>query len=257
VSELPVPLICVSTTAGSGSEVTAAAITDEENRMKLSVTDEKLLPRYAVIDPNAQLEMPPSVTASTGLDALTHAIESYVSLNAEPVSDAFALQAIRLISGYLRTAVADGSNEEARANMALASTMAAAAYMNGGLGVVHGIAQAMGGAAHTPHGISNAVILPYAMKRNVTGNLEKFWEIAVAMGEKVGGLSLRDAAQKAVDTVSLLSHDLKIPRKISELGITRDMFPEILKGTMEYRLLAVNPVKLGKKDVLEILEESF
>lgn len=258
VSDLPVPLICVPTTAGSGSEVTAAAvITDTENRMKLSVTDEKLLPRYAVIDPNAQLEMPPSVTAPTGLDALTHAIESYVSLNAEPVSDAFALQAIRLISRYLRTAVADGSNEEARANMALASTMAAAAYMNGGLGVVHGIAQAMGGVAHTPHGISNAVILPYAMKRNVTGNLEKFREIAVAMGEKVEGLSLRDAAQKAVDAVSLLNHDLKIPRKISELGITRDMFPEILKGTMEYRLLAVNPVKLGEKDVLEILEESF
>ncbi len=251
-------LLCVPTTAGSGSEMTAAAvITDNQNRIKLSVTHDYLVPKIALIDPLLHVGMPAFITATTGIDALTHAVEAYVSLNASPVSDAMALQAMRIIGKNLRTAVANGSDLEARSNMAIASSMAATAFFNGGLGVVHGIAQSMGGVAHVAHGVANSLILPYAMERNVVGNLEKFKEIAVALGENVDGLSLREAADKAPSAVFKLARDSRIPLKLKEVGVTRDHFPDILKGTMAYRLLAVNPCKLQEKDVMEILEKAF
>ncbi|MDF3000178.1 MAG: hypothetical protein K0Q48_297 [Bacillota bacterium] len=252
------PLICVPTTAGSGSEMTAAAvITDNQNKIKLSVTHDYLVPKLAIIDPACQLGMPGFVTATTGLDALTHAIEAYVSLNANPVSDAMALQAMRLIGKYLRTAVANGSDVEARSNMAVASSIASVAFMNGGLGVVHGIAQSMGGVAHVAHGVANALILPYAMERNVVGNLEKFRDIAIALGEDVDKLTLREAADKAASAVFKLAMDVRVPLKLIEVGVTLEHFPEIIKGTMGYRLLAVNPCKLQEKDILEILEKAY
>lgn len=251
-------LLCVPTTAGSGSEMTAAAvITDNQNQIKLSVTHDYLVPKIALIDPLLHVGMPAYITATTGIDALTHAIEAYVSLNASPVSDAMALQAMRIIGKNLRTAVANGNDLEARSNMAIASSLAATAFFNGGLGVVHGIAQSMGGVAHVAHGVANSLILPYAMERNVVGNLEKFKEIAVALGENVDGLSLREAADKAPDAVFKLARDTRIPLKLKEVGVTRDHFPDILKGTMAYRLLAVNPCKLQEKDVMEILEKAF
>jgi len=258
VTHQGMPLICIPTTAGSGSEMTAAAvITDEQNKIKLSVTHDFLTPKLAVIDPLLHLGMPALITATTGLDALTHVVEAYVSLNANPVSDALALQAMEMINKYLRTAVANGNNVEARSNMAVASTIAGAAFMNGGLGVVHGIAQAMGGVAHVPHGVANSLILPYAMKRNVVGNLGKFKRIAAAMGENVDDLPLREAAEKAAKAVFKLAYDVRVPLKLKEVGVTRKHFPEIIKGTMAYRLLAVNPCKLQEKDILEILEEAY
>lgn len=250
------PLICVPTTAGSGSEVTASSvITDEENNIKLSVTHEYIIPKYAVIDPLMQKGMPPFITATTGMDALTHAIEAYVSLNANPISDAYAKEAIRLIGTYLRTAVFNPNDVESRSYMSLASVMAAVAFVNGGLGAVHGISQAMGGVAHVAHGVANAMILPYVMELNVKGNIKKFANIADLMGEKVEQLSLREQADKAVEAVDRLSLDLGIPRKLSEVNVTKEMFPDIVKGTMEYRLLPVNPVKIQESDVYEILEK--
>lgn len=254
------PLIVVPTTAGSGSEVTAASvITDIQNEIKLSVTHENLIPRLAVIDPLLHVAMSPFVTATTGMDALTHAIESYVSLNAEPFSDAMALQAMRLIAENLRTATADGSNIEARANMAMASTMGAAAFMNGGLGVVHGISQAMGGVAHISHGAANALILPYAMKRNCIGNLKKFKNIASVLGEKTEGIPLRRAAELAAEAVMQLNKDLCIPTKLSDpqVNISKNLFPKIIEGTMGFRLLALNPCKLNAKDIENILNEAY
>lgn len=254
------PLICIPTTAGTGSEVTASSvITDTQNKIKLSVTNEYLIPRLAVIDPTLQTGMPPFITATTGMDALTHAIECYVSLNAEPFSDALAIEAIRIIGANLRTAVADGSNLEARANMAIASTMAGIAFFNGGLGVVHGIAQSMGGVAHVSHGAANALILPYAMERNEVGNLTKFKNIAEALGENTEGLSLREAASLAAEAVHSLAADIGVPTKLTDerVKITKEMFPEIIKGTMEYRLLAINPCKLTEADVTAILEAAY
>jgi alcohol dehydrogenase len=258
VTNPSMPLICIPTTAGSGSEMTAAAvITDNENQIKLSVTHDYLVPKIALIDPLLHLGMPSFITATTGVDALTHAIEAYVSLNASPISDAMALQAIRLIGKYLRTAVANGNDIEARSNMAVASSLAATAFFNGGLGVVHGIAQAMGGVAHIPHGVANSLILPYAMERNVVGNLEKFKEIAIALGENIESLSLRDAAEKAPSAVLKLAKDTKVPLKLKEVGVKREHFEDIINGTMAYRLLAVNPCKLQESDILEILEKAY
>lgn len=255
----PLPLIAIPTTAGSGSEVTAASvITDNQNDIKLSVTHEYLMPLAAIIDPVMHIGMPPMITASTGMDALTHAIEAYVSLNAEPISDMYAETAIRMIGQYIRTAMYKPADIEGRSNMAVASVLAAAAMVNAGLGAVHGISQSMGGIAHTPHGIANSLMLPYVMELNVKGNPKKFAKIAELLGEKTDGLSIRDAAALSIKAVKQLSDDLRIPDSLSKLAIpvTPDMFPKIVEGTMGYRLLAVNPVKVRKQDVYDILEKA-
>ncbi len=252
------PLICIPTTAGTGSEMTAASvITNNQEQTKVSVTHENLIPKMALIDPSLHVGMPPFITATTGMDALTHAIESYVSLNAEPISDAMGIAAIRMIGENLRIAVSDGSNLEARTNMALASTIAGAAFLNGGLGVVHGIAQTIGAVAHVAHGTANALLLPYCMQRNMVGNLKKFGQIAQALGQPTEGMTDRQAAQAAVDAVFELARDLRVPMKLKEVGVTKEMFPEIIQGTMEYRLLPVNPCKLKETDVEEILLRAF
>lgn len=258
VTKPSVPLICIPTTAGTGAEVTAASVIDDtENKVKLSVTHENLIPPIALLDPTLQASLPPFVTATTGIDALTHAIESYVSLNANPVGDAYSLQTMRMIGENLRNAVADGSDLEARGNMLVASLLGGAAILNCGLGVVHGIAQSMGGIAHVPHGLANALILPYAMEKNYVGNLEKFKNIAVCLGEKVEGLTLREAAARSVKAIIDLEEDIGIPRKLSQVGITRDMFPQIIDDTMAYRLLAINPIKITRTHVEEILEAAY
>lgn len=252
------PLICIPTTAGTGSEMTAASvITNNQEKTKVSVTHENLIPKMAIIDPSLHVGMPPFITATTGMDALTHAIESYISLNAEPISDAMGLAAMELIGANIRTATADGSNMEARTNMALASTIAGVAFMNGGLGVVHGIAQTIGAVAHVAHGTANALLLPYCMQRNMVGNLKKFGKIARALGENTDGMTDREAAQAAVDAVFQLASDLRVPTKLKDVGVTRDMFPAIIEGTMEYRLLSVNPCKLAEADIEEILEAAY
>ena len=225
------PLIVVPTTAGSGSEVSAASvITDEENDIKLSVSHEYLMPKFAVIDPLQQLHMPAFITATTGMDALTHAIESYVSLNANPFSDAYGEMAIRLIGENIRTAVHNPLNLEAREKMAVASTLA---------------------------GTANSMMLPYVIEKNTPGNLEKFGKIAELLGENVTGLSKWEAAHCAISAVQKLAADLRIPSKLTEVGVTKEMFSAIIKGTMEYRLLAVNPVKITEQDVEEILEKAY
>ena len=259
VTNRPLPLIAVPTTAGSGSEVTAASvITDNQNNIKLSVTHEYLMPLAAIVDPLMHIGMPPMITASTGMDALTHAIEAYVSLNAEPVSDMYAETAIRMIGQNIRTAMFNPTNIEARSNMALASIFAAAAFLNAGLGAVHGISQAMGGIAHTPHGIGNSLLLPYVMEMNLPGNPGKFKKVAELLGENVSGLSERDGAELAVKAVKQMASDLRIPDSLKDLAIpvTPDMFDTIVDGTMAYRLLAVNPVKVRREDVYDILNKA-
>lgn len=259
VKNRPIPLIAVPTTAGSGSEVTAASvITDNQHDIKLSVTHEYLMPLAAIVDPVMHIGMPPMITASTGMDALTHAIEAFVSLNAEPISDMYAMTCIKMIGENIRTAMYNPTNLEARSNMAIASILGAAAMVNAGLGAVHGISQSMGGIAHTPHGIGNSLLLPYVMELNVAGNPEKFAKIAELLGENIEGLSIRDAADLSIDAVKKMSADLRIPDSLSQLDIpvTEDMFDTIVDGTMGYRLLAVNPVKVRREDVYEILNKA-
>lgn len=258
VENAPLPLIAVPSTAGSGSEVTAASVIDDTERgVKLSLTHESLIPRFAVVDPLLQRGMPPAVTAATGMDALTHAVEAYVSVNASPVSDAYAEKCIELIGTHLRTAVGNGADCASRGGMAVAAVLGAAAFLNAGLGAVHGVSQSIGGAAHTSHGATNAVMLPVVMARNLPGSLAKFARIAALLGERTEGLSERDAAEKAVQAVKTLSADIGIPKRLSDLGVRRDMFDEIVRGTMGYRLLAVNPVRITEQDVYDFLEKAI
>lgn len=267
VTKAIMPLICIPTTAGTGSEMTAASvISNNQEKTKVSVTHENLIPKYALIDPMLQLGCPPFITATTGMDALTHAIESYISNRSNPISEAMSLQAIRMIGKYIRIATGSGSTVEARSQMAVASTIAGVAFMNGGLGVVHGIAQTIGAFAHVPHGVANSLLLPYCMERTVVGNFEKFKDIAIALGKDVTGMDLRDAAFAAVDAVFEMSEDLRVPMRLSELDpakrhcsepITEEMFDGIIDDVMNYRLLADTPVKIGKDDVRAILEAAL
>jgi len=252
------PLIYIPTTAGSGSEVTASSvIEDTENNVKLSCTHPFLFAKAAILDPLLQKDMPPKVTAGTGMDAMTHAIEAYTSKNASAFSDIYARRAIELIAQYLPLVMKNGEDLHARMMMAQASTMAAIAFLNGGLGAVHGISQSMGGIAHTPHGISNAVLLPAVMKYNYSGNVEKFAEIAGFLGCGTGNMHSEVAAREAVRQIIDLNCRIGIKEGISELGVTRDMFPHIAKETMKYRLLWMNPVEFTEEMVMHVLEESF
>lgn len=254
----PLPLVAVSTTAGSGSEVTAACvISDEEKGVKLSLTHPWITPLVAVVDPMMHKDMPAVITASTGMDALTHAIEAYVSVRANPISDAFALAAIEMIGRNIRRAVCVPEDMEARSAMAVASLLAATAFVNGGLGAVHGISQAVGGAAHVSHGIGNALLLPYVCQRNVPGAVERFSNVAKLLGQPTEGVSQRQAAQSAVDAIHQLLTDLRLPTKLSQVQVAREMFPAIIQGTMDYRLLSDNPVKLTERDVQEILDNAY
>lgn len=258
VKNRPLPLVCVPTTAGSGSEVTASSvISDPERGIKLSITHEWLIPLAAVIDPVMHKDMPPVITASTGMDALTHAIEAYVSRNAEPLSDALALAAIRLIAENIRTATYRPGCMEARSGMALASVMAAASFVNAGLGAVHGISQAMGGVAHVSHGIGNALLLPFVCEANLPGNMERYAQIAALLGERPEGLAVHQAARLCVEAIRRMLTELKLPTTLREVKVTREMFPEIVKGGMEYRLMPLNPVPLKEEDIYAILEKAY
>lgn len=258
ITNRPLPLVCVPTTAGSGSEVTASSvISDPVKGIKLSVTHEWLIPLAAVVDPLMHKDMPPLITASTGMDALTHAIEAYVSRKAEPLSDAFALAAVRLIASNIRTAVYEPDCMEARSGMALASLMAAAAFVNGGLGAVHGISQAMGGVAHVSHGIGNALLLPFVCEVNLPGSMERYAQLASLLGEKTEGLSLYQAADCCVNALHRMIRELKLPKTLRDVKVTREMFPAIVKGGLEYRLMPLNPVPLKESDILAILEATY
>jgi alcohol dehydrogenase len=181
--ENPAPLIAIPTTAGTGSEVTFyAVITDTERKFKMSLLDTRLAPRIALVDPDLTHSLPPSVTAATGMDALTHAIEAYTCRLANPVSDALALRAIGLIARNLRRAVGDGANAEAREGMMTASLIAGMAFGNADVAAVHCLAEAIGGLYDTPHGVANSVFLPFVFARNAEASPERHAEVAEALG---------------------------------------------------------------------------
>lgn len=252
------PLVCIPTTAGTGSEVTAAAVTtDRVAREKIGLNHDSIMPKLAIIDPEIHASMPPALTAATGLDALCHAIEAYVSRQAEPFSDAFCLQAIRLIGQNLGKAFADGQDLAARGNMALASAIAGVAFANAGLGVVHAVAHCLGAMYHIPHGVANALILPYAMEFNLPANLPKFKEIAIALGESVAGLSLREAAARSVQAVKQLKEDVGLPATLREAGVEEKDFPAIVANSLTFRLLPANPRTVAAKDIEYILKKAM
>ncbi len=215
------PFIAVPTTAGTGAEITKnAVLTDREKEIKQSVRSPFMIAKVAIVDPLLTVTMPPDVTASTGMDALTQAIESYVTLASNPISDTLALRAISLISQNLVRAFADGSDVEARENMALGSLMSAMAFANSSLGAVHGLAHPIGGLFGVPHGVVCALLLPYVMEYNVPARTAKYAQIAETMGMDISGAKAeRDAAHKAVAAVRELVSQLQLPQHLRDVGI--------------------------------------
>lgn len=213
------PYLAVNTTAGTASEMTRfCIITDTSRKVKMAIVDWRVTPGIAIDDPLLMVGMPPALTAATGMDALTHAVEAYVSTIATPMTDSAAQKAIELIAKYLRKAVANGNDLEAREGMCFAQYLGGMAFNNASLGHVHAMAHQLGGFYDLPHGECNAILLPHVQRANMNARLERFVDMAKFMGEKVEGLSLRAAAEKFLDAIQQLSADVGIPSGLIELG---------------------------------------
>lgn len=253
------PKILIPTTAGTGSEATRVFVmTDEADNTKKVVFSDFLMSDVAILDPMLTLSMPPAVTADTGLDALVHAIESYVSVNTTPFAEIFALEAMSLIAHNLPVAFAKGAHLQARYNMLLAANLAGSAFTSGGLGAVHGLSYVLGTQYHMPHGRSNAIMLPHIMAFNRTANREKFAKIALAMGEATDGISLHEASEKSVAAVKNLLTSVGISFRLSDYGIKREDLPLLVEGGLKQsRLFVPNPRDLTEPDVRKIYEGAF
>ena len=259
VSKPGVPKILIPTTAGTGSEVTRVLVlTDERDKTKKTIGSTFAVPEVAILDPVLTLSIPPPITANTGMDALVHAIESYVSAITTPYAEILAIEAISLIAHNLPLAYSKGNNLIARYNMLLASNIAGLAFGSSRTGAVHGLAYVIDIAYHLPHGRANAIMLPHVMNFNKTGNLRKFAKIAEAMGENVEGLSMYEAADRSIEAVKNLLQAVQIPFRLSQYGISRDDLPKLVEGGMKQaRLFVPNPRDLTPEDVRSIYESAF
>ncbi len=246
------PLIAIPTTAGTGSEVTfGAVISDSQEKFKFTVKHPNMAPRIALLDPNMTVTMPPALTASTGMDALTHAIEGYTAVVAEPLADADALYAVELISKYLKIAVFEGKQPEARAGMLLGSLLAGIAFSHSDVGAVHCIAEALGGKYDTPHGVCNAVVLPEIMAYNVEYCQERYARVASAMGIKYE--SVKEGAGKAVEAVQQLASDVNLPG-FRSLGAREKDFEELAHNAAINGSSKDNPRPMGEEEYLWVLK---
>ncbi len=254
-----VPVILIPTTAGTGSEVTPIAIlSDTKEKLKKGIVSAYLFPEVAIVDPKLTIGLPPSVTAFTGMDALTHAIESYCSINATDFSDLLAFRAMELLSKNVRMAFAYGENLVARSNVMEGSLLAGIAFANAGVGAVHAFAYPLGGEFHLAHGLTNTLMLPYVMRYNIMGCPSKFAHMAKAFGEKVEGISELVGAEIAVRFVERLSDDLRVPRRLRDVGIPENAIPRLAEAAMKVtRLLANNPRKLTLDDAVAIYKAAY
>ncbi len=254
-----VPVILIPTTAGTGSEVTPIAIlSDTKEKLKKGIVSPTLFPEVAILDPKLTIGLPPSVTAFTGMDALTHAIESYYSINATDLSDLLAFRAMELLSKYLRMAYANGENLAARSCVLEGSLLAGIAFANAGVGAVHAFAYPLGGEFHLAHGLTNTLMLPYVMRYNILGCPSKFAQMAKAFGEKVEGISELVGAEIAVRFIERLSDDIRVPRRLRDVGIPEDAIPRLAEAAMKVtRLLANNPRKVTLEDAVAIYKSAY
>lgn len=259
VKKPPLALIAVNTTAGTASEITRfAVITDETRHLKMNIVDRQLAPMLSVNDPELMLGMPPSLTAATGMDALTHAIEAYVSTVATPVTDACALHAIKLIGQFLPRAVANGKEDiEARENMSSAQFLAGMAFNNAFLGYVHAMAHQLGGQYNLPHGVCNALLLPHVEAVNASACAPRMGDVARALGVDTTGLSTEAAAQSAVKAMFDLARTVGIPAKLSDLGVKREDIPMMAINAMKDGSGATNPRKLTQAEIEAIYEAAY
>lgn len=244
------PTICIPTTAGTGSELTPfAIITVPAKHYKMSIFSSRCLPQVALLDPTLLSTVPPSVAAACGMDALTHAVESFINSVTSPITEAYACEAMRLIGKYLRAYVANRKNLEAAGAMQVASSMAGVAFGVARLGNVHAMAHPLGGFFNVPHGVANAILLPHIMRFNLLADNGKYKRIAELLGEDTSGLSDREAAHLAVAAVEELSGDIEIPKSLGAVGVTKDVIPAMSVDAMKSGNVLINPRQTTLKDI--------
>ncbi|MBM4048412.1 MAG: iron-containing alcohol dehydrogenase, partial [Planctomycetes bacterium] len=252
------PLIAIPTTAGTGSEMSAAAIiTDTSRNVKMIVASPFLKPRVAILDPELTLAMPPSLTAATGMDALTHAVEAYVAADYHPFGDALAIGAVELIGKSLRRAYANGQDVAARTDMLLASAMAGAAMGYKGLGASHALAHQLTPEAGIPHGIANAILLPHVMRFNLPVAAAKFARVAASLGADTHGKDQAQAAEMALEGVTRLCGDLGLPKTLTQAGAKRESIERMAQNALHDRCRKNNPRPCIKADLVELLTQAF
>ena len=253
-----IPLMAINTTAGTASEITRfCIITDTSRKVKMAIVDWRVTPQIAINDPELMKGMPPSLTASTGMDALTHAIEAYVSTDANPLTDAAAIMAIKMIAHYLPKAVANGNYMKARDKMAYAQYLAGIAFNNASLGYVHAMAHQLGGFYNLSHGVCNAILLPYVESYNLIGNMNRFRDVAQAMGVQVEGISVTCAAEKAIEAIKKLSRQLAIPTDLKQLGVREEDFGIMADNAKKDVCQLTNPRTATREQVIEIYRQAY
>lgn len=252
------PLICIPTTSGTGSEVTTGSvITDTVTKQKEAILDIKLAPKLAILDPELTLTLPKSITAATGMDALTHAIEAYTSNIAEPISDALSLYAIELIAKYLPLAVENGTDLEARKNMLVASLIAGMAFDNADLGAVHAMAEPLGGLYDTPHGVANSIFLPHVFEFNIPSNLEKHAIVAEKLGANKEGKTIEETAYDGVVLLKELARKIGIPDFRDLSNVNPQDFLFLAEGASVHLCTQANSRKVTPADYLELFQKTY
>ncbi len=256
-----VPLVAIPTTAGTGSEVTVVTIiTDTKRDVKMLIGSPFLIPEVAIVDPLLTLSCPRGLTAAVGIDTLTHAIEAYVSVKAQPMSDIFCLSAIELISGNLRQAWANGNNVEAREKTMLGALQAGIAFSNSSVALVHGMSRPIGAYFHVPHGASNAALLGVVMEFSLIGNPTRYAHIAKAMGENISGLTDLEAAELGAKAVKGLIKDIKVP-SLRELGVDKEklgkLAPKMTEAAIASGSPANNPRQATKEEIIELYNLAY
>ncbi|HEY5647962.1 MAG TPA: iron-containing alcohol dehydrogenase, partial [Nitrospiria bacterium] len=251
-------LYAVPTTSGPGSEASKfCLVLDTGKKKKLEIVSSRIIPEMIFIDPLLATSMPPELTASCGMDALSNSVEAYFSTRANPLTDAKSIHALRLISESLRTAVANGKNLQAREKMALASFEAGLAFTNTHSGAVHALGHPLAGMFGIPEGVSNAILLPHVMRYSLNASLDRMVDVAEAMGETVWGLSKRDAAEKAIGAIKRLIVDIGLPTTLGKVGIKKDAIVAMSRQAQEDSLLETSPFVLKTRDIEQIYEDAF
>lgn len=252
------PLVAINTTAGTASEMTRfCIITDEERHIKMAIVDKHTTPLVSVNDPELMLAKPAALTAATGMDALTHAIEAYVSTAATPITDAVAIKAIELIQAHLREVVNNGENIEAREQMAYAQFMAGMAFNNASLGYVHAMAHQLGGFYDLPHGVCNAILLPHVQRFNAKAVPGRLRDVAKAMGVDVSNLNEQQGADAAIDAIVNLASDVGIPSGIAQLGAKADDIPTLTENALKDACGFTNPIQATADDIAAIFRAAM
>jgi len=253
------PHLVVPTTAGTGSEVTwAAVIKDRDRNIKMLICDYHIIPNTAILDPLMVAGLSMELTASTGMDALTHAIEAVHASESQPVSDAMAFQSIRMITEYLPQCIKDGSDLYARGQQQLAATMAGIAFSNAQVGLVHAMSHSLGAIFGVPHGLANSILLPHVMLYNLEECAPRYKSIALAMGLPVNQISDAEAGKAAAEAVWKLTRELKIPQKLSETGITEEGLLEAATLAMSDGTILYNPrMVTDEKELMELFQAAW